>query len=299
MSRPRSVLWLMTTALVCSVSACSGSAGATGSAGAAGAGEPTAQQRAQWALPLDPYIASPVTTVITDYAENLLIEQCMTAEGIDWPIPRMDVSTLGSATMSPSGRTLLTQEGAQQYGYHSDPILPTAVAAQMTALGARQLDATESAAIDGCVATARQTLPLPQTDQLGAQLANQALSTAEQEPSVQEAAGRWRTCMAPQGVSDLPEAPQADGGGMPTDSMIATFGIDDPRTEAGAAEIALAVADQSCRTSSGYDDALYAAEWDEQSTLLTKNADALVREGTALSDHLTRARAVIAERTGA
>ncbi|MBU4336302.1 MAG: hypothetical protein KJ548_06990 [Actinobacteria bacterium] len=297
MSHPRAVLWLMTTAVVWSVSACSGAAGAT--EGAAGAVAPTAQQRAQWALPLDPYIASPVTTVITDYAENLLVEQCMNSEGIDWPIPRMDVSTLGSATMSPSGRTLLTQEGAQQYGYHSDPILPTEVAAQMTTLGARQLNATETAAIDGCIATARQTLPLPQTDQLGAQLANQALGTAEQDQTVQEAAGRWRTCMAPQGVSDLPDAPQADGGGMPTDSMIAEFGIDDPGTEAGAAEIALAVADQACRTSSGYDDALYTAEWAEQSALLTTNADALVREGTALSDYLTQARAVIAERTGA
>lgn len=262
-------------------------------------GKFTDADRAQWALPLDPYIESTVDVVVTDYAENLLVSECMSDRALDWPIPAIDVNDLESVTTSPSGRTLLTLEAAQRYGYHSAPMLPAEASTQLQALNSRTLTPAESSALDSCIQDARTVLPLPERTQIGVQLANQALDEAAGTDAVREAAAQWRTCMAPQGISDLPDAPDTDSGGMPTPGQIAAYAIDDPASAAGADEIAAAVADAQCRESSGYDDALYAAEWARQSAALNDNADALVREGEALDAYLTDARAVIAERTGA
>lgn len=267
--------------------------GCGNSAHAAAATAPTAAQRAQWALPLDSYIDSPVEVVVGDYAENLLVKQCMASRGIDWPIPTMDVAALHSDTTSPSGRSLLTPEIAARWGYHHEPIYPAEVATQLRKLNSRQLSSSEQATLDGCVGTARATLPRPTTTQLGTVLANQALTDAATEPTVTKAAAAWRSCMAPQGISDLPQAPDGTSGGMPSPSQGSTFRLEDPTSTASAAEIAAAVADARCRATSGYADALYAAEWAAQSKALAKNADALVRERDALETHRKAARAVI------
>lgn len=259
----------------------------------------TDDQRAQWSLPLDPYIRTPVDVVVTDYAENLLVEDCMAGRGVDWPIPRVDVNALTSETTSPSGRLILTPDLARRYGYHDDPVLPEAVTVQMMQLNSRALDPSESAALDACIVEARQTLPLPAVDQIGAQLANQALGAASQDTKVQAAAENWRTCMVPAGVSDLPEAPYGDDEGMPTPSLIAAYALEEPTSTAGPQEIATAVTDADCRASSGYDDALYAAEWQQQASALAENTDVLTREGEANTAYLDAARRIIADRTGA
>jgi len=281
--------------MVCLTAAAALLAGCGTSARAAAASAPTDQQRSQWALPLDSYMDSPVDIVIGDYAENLLVKQCMAKNGVDWPIPTMDVTSLHSSTTSPSGRTLLTEQIAGRFGYHHEAIYPADVAAQLRTLSARILSAAEQSTLDGCVSTARDTLPRPNTTQLATVLANQALTDATLSPVVTRAAEVWRNCMAPQGISDLPAAPDGTNAGMPTPSQSAAFHLQDPTSGASTGEIAAATADARCRVSSGYSDALYAAEWAAQSTALAKNADALVRERDALEVHRKAAHRVITE----
>lgn len=257
-------------------------------------------QRAQWALPLDPYIFS--QSEMTNYAENLLVSDCMSEKNLDWPIPAIDVDHLSVSWESPGGRRILTVEVAQQYGYHTPSPLPRDVVKQMGEMNARQLSPTEQSALDACIQAARQTLPLPEINQIGNQYANADLVAAAQQPAVVAAAAAWRQCMAPLGISDLPQMPEGGSSSMPTASQSAAFGLDvvesDPDSQPSTQEIAAAVADAQCRDSSGFSGALYDAEWSAQSVTLAQHADELVREKDAIDAYVDAARRVIAERTG-
>ena len=57
------------------------------------------------------------------------------------------------------------------------------------------------------------------------------------------------------------------------------------------------MADAGCRESSGYAAAAYQAEWDEQLTLLNKNADALERYDRRVQEMNRKAEKVIADYT--
>lgn len=258
---------------------------------------PTEAERQQWALPLDEYMLSDAAVGLTDYAENLLVSECMTAAQFDWVTPRVQVDALSQPTRSPSGRRVFTVEIAQTFGYHEPSILPAEVRDAMDALDRRSLSATEGAALETCIQQARVTLPRPEYSQLGTRLANQALAQSIEDSAVKDAGKLWRECMLPQGVSDLPEMPDGSAENtMPPPSLVAQFGVDVMDSLIGAPEIEMAVADAQCRETSGFSDALYLVEWERQSEALAENAEDLVRERDAIKEHLAAAQEIITDR---
>ena len=255
---------------------------------------PPNEAMATYQLPLDDYMISPFEWNLGNYAENLLVEQCMNDHGFQWEVPRRDVDSLApSVVQSPSGRKIFTAQIASTYGYHAPEWLPQDVVAAERALGSQVLTADKQATLDACILDdARDALPLPENYlQLATGLANEALVTALESNAVVSAAQQWQECMAPLGIPDLPNTPYE----MPPDSLASGWGSGEPETEASVDEIRIASADAACRTSSGFDIALYDAEWSLQAEALAENADELVAERTAAQDYVKRVHETLAE----
>ncbi|WP_448058599.1 hypothetical protein [Cellulomonas hominis] len=249
----------------------------------------------RWVMPLDQY--SPADSLgIGSYAENLLIQPCMEAAGFSFEVPREDLDTPPRATMNAdSGRQLFNLAIAQSYGYHDAPSNLSNIAEILAFYYDTPLTEDAAAQRDTCLESAREQLPLPsaETVNFAATLGSAADEGALADDEVEEAAARWRECMQPVGVSDLPRAP-AD---MPSESLRAQFGLDvlDPTAAPviGAEELRIAVADAGCRESSGYAETRYRAEWDRQARLVQDNADALVRHQQAWEAYREAALAVV------
>lgn len=245
-----------------------------------------AKNRARWALPLDEFFG--LNYAISDYAEALLIEECMLGEGFAYPVgepKRMDSPP--EPTQTDTYRRLFDEEIAAEFGYGGPPVEP-----RIASLTPEERAAIESdegqAALDGCVDQAREELPLPPDRGLVESLANAGYNSAIAKKEVVDAAERWRECMASTGISDLPATPEE----MPTESLRATWGENTaPRTEEAAyqppsiAEIEIALQDARCQETSGFAEALYDAEWDAQVEMLADNEDSLVRLKAANDAH--------------
>jgi len=253
----------------------------------------------KWTLPLDDYIVPPQNIIVSDYAENLLVHNCMVSRGHVWDITAINMDSLTIPTRSASGRRLFNSTIAAQFGYHEPSVYSKEVRDAMNALNSRQFTAVEESDFYACVDEARVTLPLADDAQLGAQLANAALDIASADGTVVAASGRWRDCMKPAGIPDLPMMPEGDSPTtMPTESQRKQFGLDDPYGAISTEEIRIATIDADCRISSGFSQALYDAEFAAQTLALKANADALVRDRDAFTSHQTAAMAVITSETG-
>ena len=277
--------------------------------------QPTCADQAGAGLPLDGYTVTVPDVETESYVENLLSERCMETQNRDREVGAGHVAgSLPVATRSSGGTQPFDTPIARKYGYHEPSMYPPDVAAAAPKLNSGPLSVGDQAAWDGCLTSARRTLPLAGYSQIASRLAMEAMVAAGAEPDVQHAAGRWRECMAPLGLSDLPAMPDGPSGErMPSASPAELFGLNDggdrPPGEAatsddipapkspGAAEIKLAVADAACRESSGCAKALYLAQWKHQSETLIKHADELARERRLITDDLAASRKVIAERT--
>jgi hypothetical protein len=137
-----------------------------------------------------------------------------------------------------------------------------------------------------CLASAREQFPAQRINNVVAGLSFSAWTGAKNDPAVREAAERWVQCMQPLGFSDLPDGPNADGGGTPTPSMMEAYtGVPYNATFDGAApeqtaqqkaeEIRIATFDAECQESTGYAQALYDAEWDRQVSVVRENEETL------------------------
>ncbi|WP_420366583.1 hypothetical protein AAEP80_07565 [Curtobacterium sp. L3-7] len=232
---------------------------------------------ADWTMPLDAY-AMPAGSK-SDYAENLLADPCLRKAGIDDPPPWATVSGLQAdsdasdtdarGNPSPALATTrpLTAALAGTRGYHG----PSTAGANRQGMTAWGFDADRNAAFaalpDGvaarCWNAARKTLGntatghVQEASAVAKRLTRLAALDARRDEAVVSAAERWRSCMEPSGVRDLPAAPD----GMPTPSM-GVGPTDVPvETGIGSVEIAVAKRDVACQTSSGYRKTLYDAEW--------------------------------------
>jgi hypothetical protein len=241
------------------------------------------KNRDRWALPLDEYYG--LNYSISDYAEALLIQECMEREGFAYPTgepQRMDSPP--APTENDVYRSLFDAEIAAQYGYGGPYEEPHA--ASLTAAERSAIESDEGqAAFDLCVNEARKQLPPPPDRDLVISLSGAAYNSAVESDDVRKAAARWRACMDTLGISDLPATPD----GMPTDSLRSQWGESIGGEEGfrppSADEIKTAVHDAECRESSGFSESLYEAEWDVQEEMLAKNEDALVRLKAANDEH--------------
>lgn len=235
----------------------------------------------QWVLPLDEYKPTIWQDIEWAYADMLLTGPCMRDRGIEWDVPYRDLSVRRS-TSNAVGVRIFNEQIARTWGYQVEPLnLPNQDAWEAFEAHTASFSESEVSALRECQQLVTEE-HLPLTDELtnfvGA-LAMEASARADQDEAVFDAERRWRSCMAPLGISDLPLDPSQ----MPSASQLAAWGIarglDGPPTTTppSADQLAAAVSDFECRVSSGWYETRYAAEWDAQVDLVTEFQDQLIR----------------------
>ncbi|MGU3411085.1 hypothetical protein ACLBWP_13315 [Microbacterium sp. M1A1_1b] len=231
-----------------------------------------------WTMPLDGYVQPGWDK--QDYAENLVIQPCLRATGIDFPVPWATIAGLeassdaeetpdsGNTSPALSWSRPLDAERAGTRGYHA----PDTTGANRDGIKSWGEDPKRNAAfaaapqqaVTRCFHQGYRTLGTQdenggdqQASTTAKRLTYLAAMAARQDGAVVAAAAKWRTCMAPADVADLPEAPS----GMPTRSMRNDYGTDIASTPVQDGEVRIAKQDVACQDSSGYRSALYDAEW--------------------------------------
>lgn len=237
----------------------------------------------RWAMPLDGFTMAPESPK-KDAARWVLVRACMIGKGhTDYPQSGFDLSQTESQTRNSWYRILFDESIAKTWGYHEQPIgSPERLDAAAAAADKIVDNALDD--FDACNAEAREQLgDVPAGVIDVPKLGIGAFEGAKQAPEVLEAVQRWKDCMAPQGIPDLPDDPFD----MPVESLKARFGwsttggdTTGPATP-GIEEIAVATADAACRTSSGFTQARYDAEWDRQIDQVSSNLAALERTSEA------------------
>jgi hypothetical protein len=235
------------------------------------------RDRASWTMPLDQYVG--VGVVRLNYATELLIQACMVEAGHDDAVvPWRDVDAATNATERQPLRAF-DLAAARERGYHV-PATDDQGADAWRAFEYRETSQDEALDRSTCLDRAYRQHPELLTGasasastrsvgDIAIRLSNAAFLEARQDSSVRRAADAWHTCMLDEGVGagpwadDLPDDP-AD---MPTPAMADAFTSYDPATPVGDDELELAETDAGCRETSGYLDALYDAEWQEQLTV--------------------------------
>ncbi|TKR26758.1 hypothetical protein FA014_04020 [Cellulomonas hominis] len=240
------------------------------------------KNRLMWVMPLDAYMVAEQL----DTAVDVFIEPCMQERGFAYRRPPVDV-TKRSETVSVSGRNLFNVEVARQWGYGGAPD-PNADVLRADAAESVHWSAEQTDRYEDCLGRAREQFPAQRINNVVTSLSFSAWSGAKNAPEVLDAAERWVQCMQPLGFSDLPDGPNADGGGTPTPAMTEAYtGVPYNATFDGAApeqtaeqkaeEIRIATFDAECQESTGYAQALYDAEWDRQVSVVRENEDTLTR----------------------
>jgi len=256
---------VVAVALAVLMAGCGGSSHRTGPIG----GAIYRRDEAHWSMPVD---AFRVDVPRLEYAEDILMDRCMKHRRMAWstPVLRPPAPAANDAEV-----ILFTLPLARQYGYHPGP--PSTVDPPP----APPPPAIQHAA-DACLRQLRRRIPAIGMAQMGIYtLAAGASEEAQGSAKVLAAAARWRRCMQPQGISDLPTVPWS----MPSPSMRAQFHMgEDPVpgqkfTTRGASpgEIAMAVFDARCRISSGVTRLDYQAEWDAELRLIDQHRDDIER----------------------
>lgn len=250
-----------------------------------------AQNVADWTMPLDAYI--PVDTHAADYAENLLVEPCMTQHGYTWDVPQQTIATSPGATENAAGRRIFNRSIAAVWGYHEDPSAGVGPDAAWRAFAKAHIhltDAEESTLVT-CIAQARSTLPrLPGAAQYASSLGSKAVEQTQKDHAVAQAASRWHNCTTTAGLTGVPAAPSD----MPSAALAKRFKLD-TTVKPSAQEIAFAVQDANCRDSSGYTRTAYETEWNTQVALLESNAIHLGKVREEIASNATSITNVIAE----
>jgi hypothetical protein len=231
-----------------------------------------------WTMPLDGWVQPGWSK--QGYAEGLVIQPCLRRAGIDFPVPWATIAGLeaasdaddtperGNPAPALSWTRPLDADRARTRGYHG----PSTAGANEGGMRAWGEDPERNAAfhrasqrtVDRCFHQGYRTLGTDDgdgADQSASATAKRltylAAMAARDDDPVVSAAARWRTCMRPAAVSDLPAAPS----GMPSRSMRNDFGTELAASTVQDAEVAIAERDVACQDSSGYRRALYDAEW--------------------------------------
>jgi hypothetical protein len=254
-----------------------------------------AKDIATWALPLDPYLQPAWNPV--SYATDILTKRCMDRTQYAWPLAPQTIDPPVGESWNKIGRKLFTPGLAARYGYsNSDQLV---VSAAENEARRREFetpfDPAGSDDLDRCTAEARKHLEATRNPYELAQRVQFAKESAADARKVRAAARRWKDCMRPLGIPDVPDSPndmgesiflpKSDRGPLdsPTSAPITTR------------EKEVATHDATCQQSSGYAQASYTAEWNAEVGALRENADALERDRREADAQRKRALAIIAE----
>ncbi|MCK6065725.1 MULTISPECIES: hypothetical protein [Microbacterium] len=291
----RPIALVAVVGLILPLTACASAAGsspslkATSSPTAAPSAEVElpSQDRSRWVMPLDEF-QDPSTDALLSYAENLLVADCLGEEGISWPIPWQptDDESYLEPEANISGFPALTVALATESGYHVNfnPGWRGISYESTHELNAIALSTPGFEPVfSACLDQARQQMPTLAVSESTNQLLAWRAETdflAEDPPAVVDAGARWQRCLKDAGYVSVPDSPyekdEADSW-MPSDEMMAEAGIPPREAELTQQEIDLAVADASCRESSGWSEAYYQKVWEAQAELVSEHADELIR----------------------
>ena len=260
----------------------------TSDAGAGSGAGVVVKDRASWSLPIDPYFS----VDFSDYqmeAKKWLMRECMAEGGWNYRVAN-DASAPLAETMSASGARLFTPELAAKYGYRRAPDPRHPLEDEIEAKGGLNSDQPQGFfdRQEVCFDQVREELK-----QAGAP---EERSETEQAVSggynvlfrdaitdeVHQAATRWRECMAPLGIVDLPEEPWTAGSMRLPPSLMSAWGWTSSFGKPSADEIRIAVHDANCRETSGWSEALYESQWDLAEKFVEDNKPAL---GALLQQH--------------
>ncbi|WP_116244745.1 hypothetical protein [Nocardiopsis sp. FIRDI 009] len=286
MSNPRSLLAAASLCVVLGLTAC----GVRADEGAENPVLPSSERARSLVLPFDDHTLSPFEIQTIDYAEDLIIRDCMEERGMDWevlPVPEEE------NTDPPHRRRygVIEPEVAENYGYvapigSEDDRARAEVRESRGTLPRAEYQAAFGADGDGgCHGEARERVTdgVPDMDY---NLLNSYIATgfdaSQEEPEVIGAFAEWSTCMATRGFDY----------GTPLEAG------DDARWAARESEplpeeIEVATADVACKEEASVVEIWRSAEAEAQRGLIEEHpADfalfAQVREGL-----LERARAEI------
>jgi len=227
-----------------------------------------------WALPTDAYAGT--TNGLYVAVKETVVQDCMTKKGLSYEVYPYSAASEKSQVGTGSGHMLFNEEIAAKYGYS----LPPEDSIQPRLDIERKQDQNPSSwkqARDACFAEADKADIIKKLDTQGG-LSTSVVSNVN-PPGLDAAAAKWRSCMAPLGLTDLEKAP----GGYPSSSFAQQIGatgneedykdpFQHPVTDY---ELKVAVQDAKCRTSSGYDTILYNAQWSASYNYVKKHLNEL------------------------
>lgn len=238
------------------------------------------KNRTQWLMPLDEF--SLPTDGLDNYAEQLLLKGCLEPQGFDWPVPWQDPDGRPHAANS----SPLTTENAALWGYGGNTETSADIEAwrEFTEVVNSTGSSTRQQAVERCLAQIRTEHPPISVDDnmYVSGLVAEASEAAKQDPSVQAAAAKWRSCMGPLGLAGLPDTPSE----MPTDEIreqldiympVADESVDPDKLIPSERHLEVAQFDVQCREDSGYSDTLYDVEWDLQESAVERERAKLDR----------------------
>jgi hypothetical protein len=242
-------------------------------------------------MPVDPYRPFMEHFTASSHIFNLLEKSCMESAGFEFPVVSYFPRAAPPATENVYGRLLFSRAIAAQVGYRPapDPTTRSSEAQAVTTFVNEQGEKVQGydVQLEKCIKeTNKKYKPKIYELQMASGLGMDADDAALESPVVKAAMSRWRDCMAPMGISDLPQIPFY----MPSQSVTDRFGLEHELAPiwnrgipASAEEIDLAVFDAECQTSSGFEKAWYDANWNAQLSLIEKHADELERVRAAIA----------------
>lgn len=239
----------------------------------------------------------------TEGAGALLYQQCVHRAGYEFPFVREEWFAGPGETFSRMDRRLFNVDLAGKYGYRSSKSSNVSDEIEQRIRDAyertQQIE-LPATLVDHCNQESNDKLGNDDSElnMLVQGLRAEGITASESAPAVRAAETRWRKCMTPVGIGDLPAHPWE----MPSPSLrteqqpevdwLPPIGYE---RNASAEEKRIAVADAQCRESSGWAEASYDAEWNSQMASIKKHADELKRYRVLLDQRRQRAERIIAE----
>ena len=232
-------------------------------------------------MPLDEFVV--YSPQLDNYAEQLLISDCLGAQGFEWPVPWQDTEYPRAEDFNRVGLRLFNLELAKKWGYHFAQ-LENPESAELWLEFTETVDSYfPNQELDDALAACTDEIRAKDKDNASnfdglnynAQLSFQAWNIAEQDPDVVNAVKAWRECLAPQ--VDYEVTQEQPWEGAPHEVTKKWGAVTGSPTPPSAEEIAAAVADAECQDSSGWSALWYERNWQEQVKLLEQNRDKLDR----------------------
>lgn len=231
---------------------------------------------AAWTMPLDAAVGVPFDAVSA--AEDVRLAPCLAEQGWDEPAPARDAALLLLPDMWADDLVVvppLDAARAERWGH--GPVVDPQASAWRTWARAHNADVRLGQMLDVCLPGARSgewaaAFEGQEVQSRARELRRTARQRAEAAPDVVDAAERWRACLV--------DAVGEDGTGegvplSPERLLVADVSDGDVTAPVTDQSRATALEDADCQVSSGYREALYDAQWSEESFVTRDDAELL------------------------